>query len=222
MNTDVSVPSYQSEVKDLIKQLGDMLPAESLNTFNQDAEQLAQTYAQPLKRKVGEQAPGFSLANAQGKTVTLSEMLGRGSVVLAFYRGTWCPYCNLQLKQYQQILAQIQALGGNLVAISPQNPDQSLSMQEKNELQFEVLSDAGNTVAEQYTTVFRNGDAPVEVMQALGIDFDSFYEEDSRGLPVPAVFVIHPNGQIIFAQSEGGDYRGRVEPQAILQALKMD
>ena len=111
-------------------------------------------------------------------------------------------------------------MGATLVAISPQNPDASLDMQQKNELEFEVLSDIGNTVARSYTTVFRYGDAPLQAMKDLGYDFHSFYADESGEIPVPATFVIAPDGKIAIACSEGGDYRKRVEPQTIVEALK--
>ena len=139
---------------------------------------------------------------------------------MTFYRGTWCPYCNLQLNQYQQALPSIKNAGAQLVAISPQTPDESLNIKEKNELQFEVLSDNGNIVARQYTTVFKNGEEPINTMTALGFDFDAHYSDDSREIPVPAVFIIEQNGTISFAKTAGGDYRNRVEAADIINALK--
>ena len=147
-------------------------------------------------------------------------MLRKGKVVLTFYRGSWCPYCNLQLAHYQSALSEINALGAQLVAISPQTPDESLNVKEKYELQFEVLSDNGNIVARKYTTVFKNDNAAVDTMTALGFDFDGHYSDDSRELPVPAVFIIEQDGTIAFAKAEGGDYRNRVDISEVLNALK--
>ena len=106
-----------------------------------------------------------------------------------------------------------------MVAISPQNPDASLGIKEKNELQFEVLSDNGNIVARKFTTVFKNSDAPIDAMTDLGYDYDGFYGDDSREIPVPAVFIIDQDRKIIFAKAEGGDYRNRVEPIEILKNI---
>lgn len=146
-------------------------------------------------------------------------MLKSGPVVLTFYRGIWCPYCALELRNFQQILPQIEAVGAKLVAISPMTPDHSLTLQEREKLAFEVLSDAGNQVARQYTTVFRQGEQPTQAQAQLGINFSSFYGDDTGELPVPATFVIGSDGRIRFAGSEGGDYRKRLEPAAILAAL---
>ena len=215
-----TIPSYKEGLKELREQLKEMLPSDALATFDNDAEQLESTHTSILKLNKGDKAPDFSLVNAVGETVKLSDLLQKGKVVLTFYRGTWCPYCNLQLKQYQQILNRIEGSGASLVAISPQTPDSSLSIKETNELEFEVLSDNGNIVARQFTTVFKNGDAPIKAMKDLGYDFDSFYGDDSREIPVPATFIINEESIITFAKAEGGDYRNRVEASTILEALK--
>lgn len=220
MSVQTAIPSYAEGLQQLQNNLQQMLPAEALTVFSEDADALQTAYKSILKIKEGEQAPDFSLPNALGEMVKLSNLLKDGKVVLTFYRGSWCPYCNLQLNQYQQVLREIQEHGAQLVAVSPQTPDESLSLTEKNELQFEVLSDNGNMVARQFTTVFRYSDQPINTMTALGYDFDSYYADDSRELPIPAVFIIDQDGKVLFAQSTGGDYRNRVEASDIINALK--
>jgi len=220
MTLDVkAIPSYKESARNLINQLGTMIPEKQLVVFNNDVELLAEKYISPLKLKKGDKAPLFSLPNAEGNSINLEELLQQGSVVLVFYRGIWCPYCNLQLSQYQQILPQIKEAGAKLVAVSPMTSDNSLSLVEKDELQFEVLSDEGNKVARQFTTVFKNDNATIQAMEELGYDFRGFYGDDSDKIPVPATFVIAQDGTLLFASSGGGDYRERVEPQEILDVL---
>ena len=156
MSHVIEIPSYKDSLEDLIRELGKMLPQDKLAVFNADANQLAKNHPSPLKLVKGDKAPLFSLPNAQGKSINIEELLKQGPVVLTFYRGVWCPYCNLQLKSYQQILPQILEAGANLVAVSPMTPDNSMGMKETNALQFEVLSDVGNKVASRFTTVFKN------------------------------------------------------------------
>lgn len=218
MNSETN--SYQEKLKELRTNLGTMLPEDALNVFDQDAENLQLKHISILKLQVGDKAPDFVLSNATNDTTKLSELLTKGKVVLTFYRGSWCPYCNLQLTHYQKALNEIHNLGAQLVAISPQTPDESLNVKEKNELDFEVLSDNGNMVARKYTTVFKNANAPVNTMTELGFDFDGHYSDDSRELPVPAVFVIEKDATISFARSLGGDYRNRVEIAEIINTLK--
>jgi len=219
MSDATTIPSYKDSLKGLIQQLGEMMPEDKLAVFNRDAEQLAKAHSAPLKLNKGDTAPSFSLPNADGKVIALENLLQQGPVVLTFYRGTWCPYCNLELKTYQQILPQIKQAGASFVAVSPMTPDNSLQMKDSNELAFEVLSDVGNKVAGQYTTVIKNPQTSIQAMADLGYDFHSFYDDTSAELPVPAIFVIAKNGVILFAGSAGGDYRERTEPQAILDAL---
>lgn len=220
MSTQTQIPSYEEGLKALQSNLGKMLPQEALAVFDKDANTLKEKHQSILKLEVGDKAPNFSLSNANGEPITLNALLEKGNVVLTFYRGSWCPYCNLQLNQYQQILKDIQSLGAHLIAISPQTPDESLNIKEKHALEFEVLSDNGNIVARQFTTVFKNGETPIETMKVLGIDFDSHYADDSKELPVPAVFIINETGHITFAKAINGDYRNRVEASDIINALK--
>ena len=220
MNESKQVPVYKQEVKGLQQSMAAMAPAEILAVFDTDAAQLEKQYPNPLKLAVGDTAPLFELPNATGKHVSLKDSVVHGNVVLVFYRGTWCPYCNLSLNAYQRVLEQIKALGANLIAVSPQTPDNSLGIIEKNALAFEVLSDDGNTIISQYTTIVSNPETSTEAAAKLGADLTSFYANKKVEVPIPAVFVINKAGKITFAKSEGGDWMKRVEPQEILDALK--
>jgi len=220
MSANTSKPgTYQEKVRGLSDELKNMLPADKLDVFNQDALRFGQDHPSPLKLHPGDSAPSFTLPNPQGQPIALQQLLEDGPVVVTFYRGVWCPYCNLELQLYQAILPQITEAGASLVAISPMTPDSSLSMQEQHSLGFHVLSDVGNAVARRYTTVFRNPDSSIQAMADLGYDFYAFYGDESAEIPVPATFVINQAGIVTFAASKGGDYRDRVEPQEVLQAL---
>lgn len=169
--------------------------------------------------KTGEKAPDFTLPNLTGEPVTLSALLAKSPVVLTFYRGGWCPYCNMQLRAYQSILPEIEALGAKLVAVSPQTPDESLSTAEKNELTFEVLSDVGNVVARAFGLVFRLPDDLRELYLKMNIDLERSNGTDEWELPMPGTFVIQPNGSVIHAFVPA-DYTQREEPETILDVLR--
>ncbi len=181
-----------------------------------DAALAADFAARPVL-KPGDAAPGFALPSATGETVTLAGELAKGPVILTFYRGGWCPYCNLELRAYQRILPEIEAAGVRLVAISPQTPDGSLSTAEKNALSFAVLSDVGSKVALQYGVAFDLG----EELQGLYLKFGhNLPVDDGAGewtLPVPATFVIGRDGRVRLAHVET-DYRFRLEPAEALKA----
>ena len=167
----------------------------------------------------GDEAPEFSLPDVRGNSVTLSGLLQRGPVVVTFYRGGWCPYCNIQLRAYQAILPQMAALGARLVAISPQLPDGSLGTAEKNALTFEVLSDTGKSVARHFGLVYTLPEDLREALRSNNKALPAINGDESWELPVPATYVIAPDGRIALAYIEV-DYRERLEPDAILAALK--
>ena len=171
---------------------------------------------------VGDRAPDFALPDATGETVRLSDLLLDGPVVVTFYRGAWCPYCNTQLRDYQQALDSFEATGARLVAISPQVPDSSMSMAERNALAYSVLSDTGGQVSQQYGLVFRVDAETRARYEAVGIDLARYNGGDTDAawaLPVPATYVIDPSG-IIRAAFVEADYTQRASPRQVLEALQ--
>ncbi|GAC1299446.1 MAG: peroxiredoxin-like family protein [Ktedonobacteraceae bacterium] len=169
--------------------------------------------------QVGEHAPDFTLPDVLGKDVPLATFLAQGPVVLTFYRGEWCPYCNLQLSAYQRILPQIQELGATLVAVSPQTPDHSLSFVEKKGLTFSVLTDAGNRVARAYGLVYKLSDSLHNVYEQLGIILPEYNGDDSQELPISATYIFDQSGTIRTAFVDA-DFTHRLEPAAILEGIE--
>ena len=168
-------------------------------------------------KNIGDVAPDFMLSNAVGLSVTLSDYLKKGKVVLTWYRGGWCPYCNLTLRRLQLELPNFKAKGANLIALTPELPDKSLSTAEKNNLEFEVLSDVGNQVAKQYGLVFELI-PEVAAMYQKAFDLHGFNGDDSNELPLAATYVISQAGVIEYAFLDA-DYRNRAEPSEILSNL---
>ncbi|HCN58224.1 MAG TPA: alkyl hydroperoxide reductase [Exiguobacterium sp.] len=167
---------------------------------------------------VGDEAPRFTLPNASGQSVSLEDLLQNGPVIVTFYRGGWCPYCNLELRAYQRELGKIEANGATLVAISPETPDHSLSTQEKNDLAFQVLSDVENVVARQFDLVFDMPDYLIDVYKASGLDVAGHNGNEDWQLPKPATFIIQPSGKISFADVPD-DYTKRTDPSAVIKLL---
>ncbi len=164
--------------------------------------------------KVGDSAPDFTLPDAYGQPVSLSDLLAHGPVVLAFYRGDWCPYCNLTLRAYQRILPEISAAQATLVAVSPQNPDHTLLTVENKELTYPVLSDVGNRVARLYRLVW----SVPEDQRSTSARLPEYNGDDSWELPIPGTFVISSDGRIELA-SVDADWTHRLEPQVIVETL---
>ena len=164
-------------------------------------------------------APDFTLPSADGAPVRLADLLAEGPVVLTFYRGAWCPYCNTQLRDYQARLDEIEAAGAQLVAISPEVPDSSRATRDANALAFPVLSDAGHRVSRDYGLVFRVDGATRDRYEAVGIDLARAHGGDAWELPVPATYVIDRDGTIRSAFVEA-DYTQRASVGQVLEALR--
>jgi peroxiredoxin len=169
---------------------------------------------------VGETAPDFALPDATGQEVRLADRLAAGPVVLVFYRGSWCPYCNLELAAYQEALPHFTALGATLIAVSPQLPDDALSISEKRALTYDVLSDAAQTVIEAYRIRF---DLPPHVTEhMLDSTLAALAKQQPEGhysLPVPATFVLDRYG-VVRARHVSMAYRTRMEPSDALEAVR--
>jgi peroxiredoxin len=168
---------------------------------------------------VSERAPGFTLPNALGEPVALYRRLAQGPVVLSFYRGEWCPFCNLELRALQTARPRFEAYGASLVAISPQTPDHSLSATEKNKLSFDVLSDVHQEVIAAYRVQFT---VPADLkdlhLDVFHNDLAIHTADGSWDLPIPATFVIDRTG-IVRARYVSADYTTRMDPDDIEAAL---
>ena len=169
--------------------------------------------------KAGDRAPDFRLPNVHGSIVRLNDLLATGAAVLSFYRGGWCPYCNLALRALQKALPEITSLGAQLVAISPQTPDESLSTAEKNELAFFVLSDVGSETAKAFGIAFDLAEELRPIYARFGHALPAKNGDESWVLPIPATYVVDTDGTISLAFRDL-DYRNRLEPAEIIAALR--
>ena len=170
---------------------------------------------------VNDAAPEFTLPDVVGHEISLKSLLAKGPVVISFYRGEWCPFCNLELRALQEALPQMQELGASLVAISPEKPEGGIAATEKNKLTFTVLSDFNNTVARQFGIVFQVGAELQDLSKnVFKNDLALRNGEDSYELPVPATFVLDADGVIRYAHVEVDYMTGRAEPAEIVAALE--
>lgn len=163
-------------------------------------------------------APAFELLDAHGERVRLADLLSKGSVVLTFYRGVWCPYCNIDIQGLEQQADAIRAAGASLVTITPQTAANSRKAINEKNLSFPLLSDPGNAVAELYGLRFHLPDDLIDVYKQLGVDLPTINGDASWTLPQPARFVIDPQGQIRHAEAHP-DYTRRPDPETLLPIL---
>jgi len=193
-------------------------PPEALAAYEQGVKDIIATGVLDRALKVGAHAPDFELPDATGTKRSLASLLSNGPVVLTWYRGAWCPFCAIQLHEYQEALGDFKELGGQLVAISPQTPDASLSTAEKNALTFTVLSDSGNAIAERYGVRYVLPPA-VAAMFKGRLDLKKLNGGEGDTLPLAATYVIDQTGTITYAFIDS-DYRKRAEPTDIIAALR--
>jgi len=195
------------------------VPAEVLQTMAGATQQLVDLGIADRSLKTGDRVPDFTLPNHLGEQRRMSELLAQSVVVLNFYRGGWCPYCNMELHALQQALPDIAATGANLVAISPELPDKATDTQARHALEFDVLSDVGNRVTEAFGLTFELPEQLRPIYTKLGIDVPAFNGDDSFVLPVPATYVVDSDG-VIRHHFVNVDYTQRLEPDDLLRVLR--
>jgi peroxiredoxin len=215
MSTTSPLPSLQSQLVEIITQIPDPISSR----INAGASEIDASGVAP-GLAVGDTAPDFTLPDALARSVTLSALLVQGPVVLSFYRGEWCPFCNLQLRSLQEALPRFRELGATLVAVSPQDPDHALSLTEKHDLAYPVLSDLDQAVIRKYKVQFTlSGDLEDLQVNVFQNDPATQNADQSRSLPVPATFVIDRDG-IVRAAFVSADWLSRPEPADIVAALE--
>jgi peroxiredoxin len=198
------------------------MPPGFVEALNRSLAELVQSGLEESSLQVGQKLPPFALPNAAGERVVSKELQGAGPLVVTFYRGGWCPYCNLALRGLQRILPELEQLGARLVAITPEKPDDSLTTVEKNRLTFEVLTDEGLRYARELGLVWTIPDYALEWHER----YFGLYLEEHNGtgnrneLPVPATFVVHRTGVVTWWFLEA-DYWRRAEPSDVLQAVRI-
>ena len=206
------------QIEQLNQELSSQLPQEVINAFGKSVDDLKTKNIEDRCIQPGEKMPEFILPNATGKMIDSNDILKKGKMILAFYRGSWCPYCNLELKFLQDNLSRIKDKNAVLIAVSPQTPDHSLSMAEKNKLGFEVLSDQNNDFAKKLGIFFQLQDFVLPYYRNLGINLSEFNNNDENLLPVPAVFVVDQDRRVIYKYLDV-NYMNRVDVEELIQAL---
>ncbi len=212
------IPSLQEKLDTKAAESADHFPDSILAVFVDAQNQIEASGVIESALKKEQQAPDFKLPNAKGEMIKLSTLLKDGPVVLTWYRGGWCPYCNIQLNAYNEVLDQFKEANGQLVAISPEIPDSSLSTKEKNNLGFEVLSDVGNIVAKEYGVVYTLPSNLVVIFEQF-IDLSAYNNDKSNQLPLSITYIIDTDQVIKYAYFDV-DYKKRAEPSEVISVLK--
>ncbi len=191
---------------------------EVLDAMHRATAQLIESGQAQRAKKAGDVAPEFTLTDSDGKPVSSRELLAKGPLVVSFYRGVWCPYCNMELQALQAALPDIAARGASLVAISPQTAANSRKSQRDNKLGFPILSDAKSEVANAFGVRFALQDYLIEVYKGFNNNLPAVNEDPAWVLPMPARYVIGTDGIIAYAEVNP-DYTQRPDPSELLPVL---
>lgn len=202
------------------EQAATQLPVEIFDAFRTEQARMGADGVPPSAATAGATVPDVDLLDAHGRPTTLRAAQAGAAAVVVLYRGDWCPYCNLALRTYQEDLVPVlDDRGIRLIAISPQKPDNSLSMQEKNDLSFVVLSDPGNQVATALGVLTAHSEQIQDVQRAIGIDVAAGNQDGTHAVPIPTVVVIDAEGTIQWIDIHP-DYATRTEVSEIIAGLE--
>ncbi len=207
------------DITQLNNQFSTTLPQDVLDAMQAANEQLRATNLIAEAAEVGDELPEATLLNERSEEVSLRALLAGQPAVITFYRGTWCPYCNLELRAYEQLLTQPEYAQLRVVAISPELPDVTAEAMSSEPLHFSVLSDHGNQLARALGLTFELPENIHEIYLGLGIDVVASQGNEQRILPVPATFIVDGAGKIAHAWLDT-NYAVRAEPQDVLGLLK--
>jgi peroxiredoxin len=213
---DTTIAQRSAEVRE---RAGQALPAEVNASFEAERNRLIERGIPAGVSTPGTAMPDGDLLDVHGKPTTLLEVRAGRPAVIVFYRGAWCPYCNVALRAYQETLVgELDRRGVALVAISPQKPDESLSLKEKHDLAYSVVSDPGNQLAHQLGIVFTLGEEARASQRALGTDLATVNADGGYELPLTTTIVVDAAGTIRWIDVHP-DYTTRSEPADILAAV---
>jgi peroxiredoxin len=194
-------------------------PPHVVELFHRTTDELIATGQAERSLKVGDIAPTFSLKTAGGELVSSTAMLEHGPLVVTFYRGVWCPYCNIDLQAIEAVADEIRSLGAHLVSISMQTATNSLKSQRQNKLSYPILVDGGGKTADAFGIRFRLQDELIEAYKGFDVDLPVINGESSWTLPMPARYVIAQDGTVAYAEVSP-DYTKRPDPSELVTALR--
>jgi peroxiredoxin len=195
------------------------VPPAVIETMHRATAELIDSKAAQRAKKAGDIAPSFSLKDPEGGIVSSADLLKRGPLVLSFYRGVWCPYCNMELQALEAAKPAFDKYGASLVAISPQTAPNSRKSVRQNKLSFPILSDVKGTVGEAFGLRFHLPAYLIELYKQLKNDLPTFNDDPSWTLPMPARYVVGRNGLILYSEVNP-DYTRRPEPEDVIPVLQ--
>lgn len=203
------------KIDEINKNLATQLPVEIIEVFNQSIQDLKSSKIEEHSIKVGDKFPNFSLRNTNNQIIQLNELLKKGKVIITFFRGTWCPYCNIELKALQDYVELFKEKNVYLVAITPQSANYNKELEVNHMLNYDVLTDQDNTIAKQLGISFKLPNYAVNTYEKLAIKLSEYNKNDYNELPIPAVYIVDTDYTIVY-QFVNSNYTNRVNLQDLI------
>ncbi len=210
--------SLQDQLDAFKAQFKTQAPEGAFDAFARSTQELIESGQADRAIKAGDVAPDFSLTNQDGESVALKDLLAKGPVVVSFYRGVWCPYCNIELKALEAAVGEIRARGASLVAISMQGAADSRKSQRDNKLSFPILTDKQGELAAKFGIRWTLQDYVIEYHKVFGVELPKIHDDGQWNLPMPARYVIDRDGSVAYAEVSP-DYTRRPDPSELLPVL---
>ena len=210
--------TLQDQLNAFKEQFKTMAPEGAIEAFGRSTQELIDSGQAERALKAGDKAPDFVLTDSDRGEVALKDLLAKGPVVLTFYRGVWCPYCNIELKALEQVAEDIRARGATLVAISMQGAADSRKSQRDNELSFPILTDKNGELADKFGIRWSLQDYVIPVHDGFGVNLPTIHGDGQWNLPMPARYVVDTDGSIAYAEVNP-DYTRRPEPADLFPIL---
>ncbi|WP_420571641.1 peroxiredoxin-like family protein [Kordia sp.] len=197
------------------------MPKSVIDTFTKSIENIRNNQLQQNALQVGDTIPNISLIDNYGNDVSIKEIQESEFLILNFYRGGWCPYCNMELREFERLRSEFKAVNSDIIAISAELPQLATQTTQKNTISYPILTDRNAEFMKTIGIVFELDEASKKEFDNFGMDFSKIHGNHNNELPVPAIYVIDSNQKIIFIHFEA-DYMTRMEPSILLETLKLN
>ncbi len=208
----------EAELKAMAEGSARKAPPAAVEVSKKGIEEVAASGVLETALQVGGTMPAFTLGDARGRLVSSADLLAKGPLVIVFYRGAWCPYCNIYLHAWQTFLPRLAERGATLVAVSGEPPDRTAAVVRKTEATFTVLSDPKYVVARKFGVIYEVPKGVADVMASHGLELGKYYGTEKAELPLSATYVVGRDGKVTYAFLDA-DYKKRAEPADVLAAL---
>lgn len=211
--------TLQEQLKQMRNAIMERMPQSIIKVFTDSIDDIRKNKLKENALQVGDYVPNMNLLDNSGDSSLLSDLIEQKFLILNFYRGGWCPYCNMELREYERLREAFNELNADIVGISAEISELANATTNKNALSFPVLTDVDAQLMKAIGIVFKLDEASKKEFENFGMDFTKIHGNNNFELPVPAVYIINKKMEVVFAHFEE-DYMTRIEPTELLHILK--